>query len=311
MKIWTILLCFCLLLLSCGYTTISDLGSPDNCRFRADRGFIIKWRDLPIPIYTHTSLPPLTRKNFIYALDIWNEAWNYHTSRGPLFELMGGTDVHYNPLQEGAWDEINIIYLDQKYYFLDKEKQATTYTNNAFGGIMLEADIIFNGIHQKWYYEKEDFDYLAWTKVPALSTARYLASVSTESFWKRFLYAFQGALDFLAFWRKKMERVPSSDRSNIGRNESDFISVAIHELGHHAGLGHIDDRKSIMNTRLLVGTTRRDIGEFELASLACGYQIQAKKDRALASTPSKEQSHADSFWKRFLSRLSTWIFFWQ
>ena len=297
-----ILLWLCLILLSCGYTTVDELGSPDNCRFRVDRGFIIKWRDLPIPLYAHTSLAPLTRKNFIYAIDMWNEAWNYHTNTGPLFEFMGNTDTPYNPTATNN-DEINILYMDKRYYVLDKEKQATTHTLNTFGGIMIEADIIFNGIHHRWHYEKESIDYTAYTKVPALSTGRYLASTTTQSFWTKFLYAFQGALDFLTFWRAKIKRTPSADTPRIKEDENDFISVAIHELGHHAGLGHIDDRKSIMNAKLLVGTTRRDIGEFELSSLACGYRIKTAHSRSPASLKLRNQALPKSFWKRLLYRV--------
>ena len=298
------LLWLCWLLLSCGYTTVDELGSPDNCRFRVDRGFIIKWRSLPIPIYAHASLPSLPRQNFLYAIDMWNEAWNYHTGEGPLFEFMGNTDVRYTPRSKAEdRDGISIIYMDKKHYVLEKEIQATTDTLNTFGGIMVEADVIFNGIHQRWHYEKTGFDYLAYTKIPALSTGRYLASTSTESFWRRFLYAFQGFLDFWTFWKKKVKRAPSADKPRIRKNESDFISVAIHELGHHAGLGHIDDRKSIMNTNLSTGAIRRDIEEFELSSLACGYKMEKAPRRSLASSPSIDQIRRDSFWRRILKKI--------
>ncbi len=293
-------------LLSCGYTTVEDLGHPNNCHFRTNSGFVIKWRDLPIPVYTHISLSALTRKNFIYAVDMWNESWNYYTGEGALFEFMGDTDVHYNP-QNRDDDGINILYMDKRHYFLAEDKQATTYSQNMFGGLMVEADIIFNGIHYKWFYEKEAFDYSAYTQVPALSTGRYLASTSPESFWQRFLSAWTNVLDFFALGRKTNRRAPSSEEVDIGKKETDFLSVGIHELGHHAGLGHINSQPSIMNAKLATGEVRRDIGELELSSLACGYKVQKAPGRSLASTERAKGVKGPSFWQRLWSRLSSFF----
>ena len=289
-------------MISCGYTTVEDLGHPNNCHFRVHNGFIIKWQELPIPVYTHISLSALARKNFIYAVDIWNESWNYYTGQGALFEFMGDTDVHYNP-QNRNDDGINILYMDKRHYFLSENKQATTYTQNIFGGLMVEADIIFNGIHHKWFYEKEAFDYSAYTKVPALSTGRYLASTSPETFWQRFLSAYTKVLDFFSFRRQPNRRTPSSEEVQIGKKETDFISVGVHELGHHAGLGHIDDQLSIMNTKLAEGQIRRDIGELALSSLACGYRVKKVPNRSLASVKSVKVSQDKSFWQKLQSHL--------
>ena len=52
-------------------------------------GFVVQWPELPVPIYIHESVPELPRKNFLYSIDMLNSAWNYHSGKGRLFEVIG------------------------------------------------------------------------------------------------------------------------------------------------------------------------------------------------------------------------------
>ena len=257
-------------LLSCGYTGL-ETGERDACSsFRIDRGFIVKWRELPIPIYIDDSVPSLSKKNFIYAVDMWNQSWNYYTGKGYLFEIIGEVQVNYVPGKDEDGDGYNMFYLDSRQRILNSKQQGTTHIRNAFGGGIVEGDIIINNIHFSYHYEKESFDYSVYTKVPELSTKRSLASTLPRSFWQQFLYAFQSFLDFLNFWKKEKVRFPAAV-PKISKNRVDAISLYLHETGHLGALGHEVTKKSVMNPGLKKGEIRRNITETELSKIACGY----------------------------------------
>ncbi len=260
------------LFVGCGLSNFQGEGK-NSCNFRVDRGFMVRWEELPVPIYIHESVPSITRKNFVYAMDMWNESWNYYAKQGPLFELVGEVQVNSVPGQQDSGDGINILFLDKKHQILLAKQQGSTHIRNYFGGSIIEGDIIINNVHYKYFYEKESFDYSVWTKVPKLSTNRSFASTSPRSFFQQFLYAFQAFWDFISFWKKKSTRVPTAIRPEISKNEVDFISLALHEFGHLAGAIHIENKNGIMNAGLKKGQIRRDIGDIELGSLACGYEI--------------------------------------
>ena len=264
-----ILLYFILFLcVSCGYVGMEE-GERDSCNFRVDRGFVVKWKELPTPVYIHPSVPGIARKNFIYAMDMLNESWNYYSGKGRLFELIGEVETAV-PTKENSEDDVNIFFVDQKHGILSSLQQGSTLTRNYFGGTMYEADIIVNNIHFRYHYERGDFDYSTYTNVPELSTSRSLASTSSRSFWQQFLYAFQSFLDFFSsFWKKTPDRVPSAQQPQIPKNKTDAISLYLHELLHFDALLH--EKKGIMQETLAEGTIRRDITEIELSRLACGY----------------------------------------
>ena len=272
------LLCFCFLFVSCGgYVGHHGGGGAQSCHFRVDRGFIVRWSELPIPIYIHASVSDISRKNFVYSLDIWNEAWNYHTGgRGRLFELIGEVQQEYNPAdQSDSGDGVNILFLDNEHEFLTPEKQGVTHVRNYWGGAIYDGDIIINDIHYDLFYERSSVDYSEYTSVPALSTARSLASSTPDSFWKKFVYVFKSFLNFFSsFWKKKPARIPTAKKSRISAKQVDFISLSIHELGHLAGMEHITSAESIMNPMLERGKIRRNIKDLELSSLACGYELE-------------------------------------
>ena len=256
------------LCVSCGYVGVGE-WEENSCNFRVDRGFVVKWKDLPIPLYIHNSTPEQARENFIYAVDMLNESWNYYSGKGLLFELIGEVETAI-PTRENSEDDINIFFVDQEHGLLSPMQQGSTLTRNYFGGTMYEADIVVNNIHHRYHYETGDFDYSTYTNVPKLSTSRLLASTSSRSFWQQFLYAFQSFLDFFSsFWKKKKGRIPAAREPQIPNNKIDAISLCLHELLHLSALLH--DTDGIMQETLAAGTIRRNITERELSKLACGY----------------------------------------
>lgn len=255
------------LCVSCGYVGMEQ-GEKDACNFRVDRGFVVKWKELPIPVYTHPTVPTMAHKNFIYAVDMLNKSWNYYSGKGRLFEWIGEVDAVV-PTKE-VEDGVNIFFVDTNHGVLSSIKQGSTFNRNYFGGIMYEGDILINAVHHKYYYIKGDFDYSTYTSVPELSTRRSLASTSSRSFWQQFLYAFQSFLDFFSvFWKEKEDRTPSARSTQIPKNRLDAISLYLHELLHLSALLH--EKQGIMQETLAPGVIRRNITEIELSRLACGY----------------------------------------
>ena len=59
-------------------------------------------------------------------------------------------------------------------------------------------------------------------------------------------------------WYTKQDGVPGSD-------ESDFLSVALHEFGHCLGLDHSDIANAVMNGALPAGQVRRTLHNDDLA----------------------------------------------
>ena len=130
---------------SCGFKGL-ETGNQDVCYFRVDRGFTVKWETLPIAVYIHESVPEISRKNFIYAIDMWNESWNYYTEQGVLFELMGEVELEHIPGRTAPEDGVNVLFLDKEYKILNSHQQGTTHIRNYFGGSIYEGDIILNNI---------------------------------------------------------------------------------------------------------------------------------------------------------------------
>ena len=265
-----------LYLCSCG----SGLGSEgfptlegderNKCYFKLDRGYVIKWKNLPIPIYIHNSTSALVEKNMAYAVDIWNQSWHYHTGKGAIFELMG-TANQEAPDKSG--DGINMLLIDNDMNLLTIKQQGTTMMRNKFGGTIFDADIIINNIDHDYFYENESFDYIAHTPLSKLNHSRSLASSVSDSLWNRFLNLLKPLLSKLFFWKKTEERSPDRERQ-IQSYEIDFISLAVHELGHVTGLVHIEPYKldnNIMNPKLRRGIFRRDISDTELDYISCNY----------------------------------------
>jgi len=244
------------------------------CDFRVDRGFTVKWSSLPVPLYVHNEVHSAAYKHFVYAVDIWNESWNDSTlGSGRLFEIMGEQSLSFSPADEEASnDKKNMLFLDTDMGLLLPKQQGSTFIRNYWGGSIFDADITINGVDYRFYYEDGPIDYFVYTKVPKLSAERFLASTVSDTFWSRFLGFFKALWYFLI---QKPTRTLSSSRSGISKREVDLISLYIHELGHLAGLVHIETSiDNIMYPHLAYGQIRRSIGERELRSLKCNYHDQ-------------------------------------
>ena len=219
-----------------GISTLEGHSERNKCYFRLDRGYVIKWKNLPIPIYIHNSTSEVAEKNMAYAVDIWNQSWHYHTGKGPIFELIGIVNQKA-PDQSG--DHINMLFIDSDMHLLKQKQQGTTHIRNAFGGTIFDADIIINNIDHDYFYENESFDYIAHTPLSKLNHSRSLASSISDSLWNRFLNLLKPLLSKLFFWKKTEKRSPDREQQ-IQSYEIDFISLVIHELGHTAALVHIE-----------------------------------------------------------------------
>ena len=57
----------------------------------------------------------------------------------------------------------------------------------------------------------------------------------------------------------------STDPSQVASDQFDFMTLAIHELGHTLGLGESQDPNSVMYEYLSPGTVRRDFTDSNLA----------------------------------------------
>ncbi len=266
-----------LYLCSCGPSSELGGGIPtiegnerNDCYFRLDRGYVIKWKSLPIPVYIHNSTTETTNKNMKYAIDIWNNSWHYHSGKGALFELMGSIE---QSAPDRSGDGINMVFIDNNMKLLNHKQQGTTQIRNKFGGNIYDADITINNIDHDYFYEDNSFDYIAYTPISRLTQSRSLASSTTDSFWNRLLEIFKPLLKILFFWQTTEDRSPDRELT-IGSHEIDFISLAIHELGHLAGLVHIEYSHisdSIMNPQLKRGMVRREISNTELSYMSCNY----------------------------------------
>ncbi len=59
--------------------------------------------------------------------------------------------------------------------------------------------------------------------------------------------------------------------NNPSVDEIDFQSLLVHELGHVFGLGHIDDKGSVMISNLAFGEKRRQPSDGDIKNLSCRY----------------------------------------
>ncbi len=264
----------------------------NECNFRTQYGYVIRWSDLPIPIHLHEDIPPQAQENLNYAIDMWNEKWNYETGQGPLFEIMGSV-VQEVPDKHG--DGINLFYIDkegvvtsddgdtigsggggsgsQSFNLLNSIRQGVTRLKNGFRGTLNDGDIVMNNVHFEFHYEKEHFDHSTYTHVPKLSTARTLASTLEHSFWMKWLKAFKSFINWVSFWKTTSPtRTPSAKKKRIPRGKIDFISLCLHELGHLVGLLHDEQNsKNIMYPHLNKGQIRRNLTETDTNRISCSY----------------------------------------
>ena len=276
-----------LLLCSCGGMDFTGNSHKVNeCNFRVIYGFTVRWDNLPIPIYVHQSVPLDARKNLSYAVDMWNEAWNYYSGHGLLFEVMG--DVN-QAMPDSSGDGVNVFFIDRQkifypspvktnsqVHFLNNQRHGMTRLKTNLGGKLFDGDIIINNVAFDYHYENEMKNYSQYTNVPKLSTARNLASTSSTppSFWMSWLFAFQSLMDWLKdLWKYTIKRAPSTKPTTIPKHKVDSISLFLHELGHFGGLMHDDfDEANVMFPKLGRGQVRRFLTEKDMQRMLCGYQ---------------------------------------
>jgi hypothetical protein len=93
----------------------------------------------------------------------------------------------------------------------------------------------------------------------------------------------------------------STDPSQVGSDQFDFMTLAIHELGHTLGLGESQDPNSVMYEYLSVGTVRRDFTDSNLTLIdtdADRFMKVSGGTRALAGMampPATSSVHASAF----------------
>ena len=238
----------------------------DHCRFHVNRyGYGARWASLPVPITIHEGSVPQKAVDTIFeVVEEWNHTWNQNSNQGALFDVLGSID--YPQATDTMGDKENTISFlysadNRRSQILNPRQQGMTNVSGA--RYLKEADIFINEDHFDFFYE-DNPGFLA--KEEDESQPRSLASFDEPSFFKRitrFLFR------LLFFWKK--EAVRGLAEAPVPRHLVDFHSLIAHELGHVLGMGHNNQRGSIMRTNLSAGVRRRGLRSIELDSILCAY----------------------------------------
>ena len=270
-------------------------GEKDACGFAVNEytGKGLRWdkSKFPISFYIHESVPPEAHKNFIAAIDHWNITWEeFLVDRGVepflLFAVVDkGVQYSGSPKNDGY----NILFFvkDSFSTYGKSEIQAITSMYSSRWGINIkDTDIIVNNRNFVYFYDEDYNEDILAFKAKKISNSRNIASSRSMGFWFRLRQKIQNWFKFILkpFKKKKAIRqiagVPKVPRGLV-----DFPSLMIHELGHSYGAAHMDESDqrnamasrserrtiSVMEEKLPDGRARRNIGEYDLNNLFCGY----------------------------------------
>ena len=282
-------------------------GGTDECGFALDSytGEPLKWdvSRLPISFYIHESVPPEAHRNFISNVNHWNSVWAEHGEEqgvevADMFAIVSENQVFSGRPGKDGYNMLFFITKDfaASYGAGKSTVQAVTVTFNDDSGHIVDTDILINAETIKYFYDPDyDSDILALNE--KAGARRYLSSTEAPGLWASLKRKFSRAFRWLfGFFRKPetLQREVAARRVKVPRGLVDFPSLGAHELGHSPGLGHEEDKKriggrglaskggkraaapkkgrqSIMKRILPPGHARRNISNYDLENLFCGY----------------------------------------
>ena len=228
---------------------------------------------------------------------------------GPLLEVVGKGNKYslsdspirddYNMLIFAQNSDIQKIIGSKNLKSPISKIQAVTYSQQYRfkKGSLRSADILVNKTNFKYYYD-ENYDQNILALKSDRSSYRAIAFTKVPSFWAsikaRVLRFF---LYFFEFFKEQKQRDIAGIKKSIPGNLVDFPSLMVHELGHALALAHVDEnqyqggrsrleaskqsdlgditeqekKKSVMKVELPRGSLRRDISDFDLENMFCGY----------------------------------------
>ena len=279
------------------------IGDKDECGFALNQltGRGVRWKKgkFPIRFYIHESVPPEAQANFKSAVIHWNIVWEeFLLERGLeaflLFEVLDGELYSGAP----ASDSRNILFFEAENFAKitqsdnPAEIQAITAMVSNRKGMITDTDIIVNSRDYRLFYDRKYYnqDIAAYSK-QYQSNRRRIASSRSMGFWSRIQQKIKMWVSFLLkpFKKKKpLRQIARESGISIPSDHVDYASLIIHEMGHVPGLAHFDESDeaailasrggsfrdesfSVMEPRLESGRIRRNISEYDLSQLFCGY----------------------------------------